>query len=139
MEKMSFQTDLLLLIVLIQNPKGGLDSAFSTNNQVMGVRKTADFLEKATWTLGIALVVLSIASAAVNPTNSTVSETEGQSIIQDQIDEKALPAQNIPQNVNGAPLPEEGEAVEVPHGQCGPLRIRPIRPPGGHLGIPGRR
>lgn len=99
---------LLLLIVLIQNPKGGLDSAFSTNNQVMGVRKTADFLEKATWTLGIALVVLSIASAAVNPTNSTVSETEGQSIIQDQIDEKALPAQNIPQNVNGAPLPEEG-------------------------------
>ncbi len=98
---------LLLLIVLIQNPKGGLDSAFSTNNQVMGVRKTADFLEKATWTLGIGLVVLSIASAAVNPTRGVDTETETQSIIQDQIDEKALPAQGIPQNVNGAPLPAD--------------------------------
>ena len=98
---------LLLLIVLIQNPKGGLDSAFSTNNQVMGVRKTADFLEKATWTLGIALVVLSIASAAVNPARTVDTETGSQSIIQEQIDEKALPAQNIPQNVNGAPLPAE--------------------------------
>ncbi|TXB63902.1 preprotein translocase subunit SecG [Vicingus serpentipes] len=98
---------LLLLIVLIQNPKGGLDSAFSTNNQVMGVRKTADFLEKATWTLGIALVVLSIASAAVNPARTVDTETGSQSIIQEQIDEKALPAQNVPQNINGAPLPAE--------------------------------
>jgi preprotein translocase subunit SecG len=98
---------LLLLIVLIQNPKGGLDSAFSTNNQVMGVRKTADFLEKATWTLGIGLVVLSIASAAVNPARTVDTETGSQSIIQEQIDEKALPAQNVPQNVNGAPLPAE--------------------------------
>lgn len=106
---------LLLLIVLIQNPKGGLDSAFSTNNQVMGVRKTADFLEKATWTLGIALVVLSIASAAVNPTRNVTEETESQSIIQEQIDEKALPAQNIPQNMNGAPLPTEQEGgAETP-------------------------
>ena len=98
---------MLLLIVLIQNPKGGLDSAFSTNNQVMGVRKTADFLEKATWTLGIALVVLSIASAAVNPARTVDTETGSQSIIQEQIDEKALPAQNVPQNINGAPLPAE--------------------------------
>lgn len=106
---------LLLLIVLIQNPKGGLDSAFSTNNQVMGVRKTADFLEKATWTLGIALVVLSIASAAVNPARNVTEETESQSIIQEQIDEKALPAQNIPQNMNGAPLPAEQEGgTETP-------------------------
>ena len=96
---------LLLLIVLIQNPKGGLDSAFSTNNQVMGVRKTADFLEKATWTLGLALVVLSIASAAVNPSKNASEETSTQSKIQEQIDEKALPVQNAPQNVNGAPLP----------------------------------
>lgn len=103
---------LLLLIVLIQNPKGGLDSAFSTNNQVMGVRKTADFLEKATWTLGIALVVLSIASAAVNPARSTDEETTTQSKIQEQIDEKALPVQNAPQNVTGAPLPTEGQPTK---------------------------
>ena len=44
---------LLILIVLVQNPKGGLAANFSSSNQVMGVRRTSDFLEKATWTLGI--------------------------------------------------------------------------------------
>ena len=53
----------LMLIVLVQNPKGGLAANFSSSNQVMGVRKTSDFLEKATWSLGIALVVLSIISS----------------------------------------------------------------------------
>lgn len=58
---------LLILIVLVQNSKGGgLASSFSSSNQVMGVRKTADFLEKATWTLAVALLVLSLLSAAYN-------------------------------------------------------------------------
>ena len=49
-----------ILIVLVQNSKGGgLASNFSSSNQYMGVRKTADFLEKATWTLGAALIVFS--------------------------------------------------------------------------------
>jgi len=43
---------LLILIVLIQNSKGGgLSANFTGNTQTMGVRKTADFLEKATWTI----------------------------------------------------------------------------------------
>jgi preprotein translocase subunit SecG len=54
---------LLVLIVLVQNSKGGgLASNFSTSNQYMGVRKTTDFLEKATWTLAIALLVLTLTS-----------------------------------------------------------------------------
>ena len=57
---------LLILVIMVQNPKGGLASNFSSSNQVMGVRRTADFLEKATWTLGIALVVLSIISSSFN-------------------------------------------------------------------------
>jgi len=41
---------LLVLIVLVQNSKGGgLASNFQSSNQIMGVRKTSDFLEKATW------------------------------------------------------------------------------------------
>ena len=45
--------------VLIQNSKGGgLASNFAGSNQVMGVRKTADFLEKATWTLACTVMVL---------------------------------------------------------------------------------
>jgi preprotein translocase subunit SecG len=54
---------LLVLIVLVQNSKGGgLASGFSSSNQFMGVRKTADFLEKATWTLAMSLVALCILS-----------------------------------------------------------------------------
>ena len=95
---------LLVLIVLIQNPKGGLDSAFSTNNQVMGVRKTTDFLEKATWTMGIALVVLSIASASFTTGSGVATTDEGgaQSKMMEQIDETTLPAAPV---ANGIPLP----------------------------------
>ncbi len=51
-------------IVMIQESKGGgLASSFSSSNQIMGVKKTTDFLEKATWTLAAAMVVLSVISA----------------------------------------------------------------------------
>jgi preprotein translocase subunit SecG len=55
----------LVLVILVQNPKGGgLSSEFGSANQIGGVRKTADFLEKSTWGLAIALVVLSLVAAA---------------------------------------------------------------------------
>lgn len=58
----------LAVFVLIQNSKGGgLAANFSAPNEIMGVRKTTDFLEKATWTLAIALMVLSIAATASIP------------------------------------------------------------------------
>ena len=65
---------LLCFIVLIQNSKGGgLASGFSSSNQIMGVRKTTDFLEKATWGLAAFMVVISIASAYVIPTTTSKS------------------------------------------------------------------
>jgi preprotein translocase subunit SecG len=70
---------LLGLIVLVQNSKGGgLASNFSSSNQFMGVRKTADFLEKSTWTLAIALLVLSLFSAFAIPRHqaTNVADTE---------------------------------------------------------------
>lgn len=58
---------LLGLIVLVQNSKGGgLAANFSAPTQVMGVRQTADFLEKATWWLVGILVVLSLMAPIVN-------------------------------------------------------------------------
>ena len=49
---------LMCFIVLIQNSKGGgLASGFSSSNAIMGVRKTTDFLEKATWGLAIFMVI----------------------------------------------------------------------------------
>ena len=55
---------LLVLIILIQNPKGGgLSSSFGGGaSQMMGVKKTTDFLEKATWALGITMIVLILSS-----------------------------------------------------------------------------
>ena len=50
---------ILAFIVLIQNSKGGgLASNFAGSNQIMGMRKTTDFLEKATWGLAAFIMVL---------------------------------------------------------------------------------
>lgn len=55
---------LLAIIVLIQESKGGgLASNVAGANSVLGVRKTTDFVEKATWTLAGLLVVLAVSSS----------------------------------------------------------------------------
>lgn len=52
---------LLILVVFVQNPKGGgLSSDFGAAQQIGGVQKTNDFIEKATWTLAGTIMVLSI-------------------------------------------------------------------------------
>ena len=65
---------LMIGIVLIQESKGGgLSSSFAGYNQVAGVRKTTDFIEKATWALAASMVAISIICAWVAPTVSTDS------------------------------------------------------------------
>jgi len=62
---------LLILVVLAQNPKGGgLSSQFggSGTTQLMGVKKTGDLLEKLTWGFAIALLVLSVSTNFIQPT-----------------------------------------------------------------------
>lgn len=59
---------LMIFIVLIQESKGGgLASNFSSTNAIMGVRKTTDFIEKATWGLAAAMVVFSVICAYTAP------------------------------------------------------------------------
>ena len=71
---------LMCFVVLVQNSKGGgLSSSFASSNQIMGVRKTTDFIKKLTWGLAIFMVVISIATSYVIPTT-----TEGSSVIMDQ-------------------------------------------------------
>tara|TARA_B100000963_G_C22630307_1_gene674606 strand:- start:3402 stop:3671 length:270 start_codon:yes stop_codon:yes gene_type:complete len=61
---------------MIQNPKGGgLSSAFGGGNQIMGARKTSDFLEKTTWTLAIVLVSLALLSNFSIPRNLSDEES----------------------------------------------------------------
>lgn len=52
---------LLVLIVLVQNPKGGgLSAGFTGANQFGGVAQTNKFLEKTTWTLAIVILAFSL-------------------------------------------------------------------------------
>lgn len=69
---------LLTLIVLVQNPKGGgLGASFGGfSNQMMGVQRTTDFLEKATWTLATILIVFSLLSKFFVPHNRVGFEGE---------------------------------------------------------------
>lgn len=67
---------LLVLVILGQNSKGGVGAAFGGSaSQIMGVTKTGNILEKSTWVLAIAILVLSlISSAFIDDTTSSSDE-----------------------------------------------------------------
>ena len=94
---------LLMGVILIQNSKGGgLASNFSSSNQVMGVRRTSDFLEKATWTLAIVMLVLCLFSGALIDKNE--GNTAPKSEIETLVNESPIA---VPQNIGGPTAPEE--------------------------------
>ena len=95
---------LLTLLVLVQNSKGGgLAAGFSSTNQIMGVRKTTDFLEKATWGLVAFVVILSVASVGVRANQPA---TSNDSEIKEQY-------QNAKQAEPGVVAPNFGETPEA--------------------------
>ena len=55
----------LIASILIQNPKGGgIDASMGGSaSQMFGATRSADFVEKATWWLGGALLVLCVITA----------------------------------------------------------------------------
>ena len=75
----------MIAIVLIQKSKGGgLAAGFQSSNQIMGAPKTADFLEKATWTImGVIAVLCIICTITTHKTSNEQNaviqaiETEG--------------------------------------------------------------
>ncbi|WP_396169184.1 preprotein translocase subunit SecG [Flavobacterium sp.] len=55
---------LLIIVIMVQNPKGGgLSSSIGGSTQMGGVQKTTDFLDKSTWFLAGALIVLVLLSS----------------------------------------------------------------------------
>lgn len=97
---------LMCFVVLIQNSKGGgLASSFAASNQIMGVRKTTDFIEKLTWGLAAFMVVVSIFAAYALPT-----QVEESSVIMDQaVKEQATNPLNAPSGFE-APAAENSAA-----------------------------
>lgn len=86
---------LLTFIVLIQESKGGgLASNFAASNQIMGVRKTTDVVEKATWILAGTLVVLAVATIFFAPRQQDVDSVVTNAAPAAQT--PATPAQSAP-------------------------------------------
>ena len=93
---------LLTIVVLLQNSKGGgLAANFAAGNQTFGVRQTADFLEKATWTLAGTIMVLCVVATFVIPEKSS-----RHSIIKSQI-EQSVPVEGAPEVPVTPVAPEE--------------------------------
>ncbi|MDD7437681.1 MAG: preprotein translocase subunit SecG [Bacteroidales bacterium] len=79
----------LVFVVTIQNSKGGgLAAGFASSNNVMGVRRTTDLIEKITWGLAIAIGVLAILTAKWAPHNVS---NQPESVIMDKVNEMQLP------------------------------------------------
>ena len=92
---------LLVLVIMVQNPKGGgLSSSFGGGTQQMGgVQKTSDFLDRSTWILATLLLALILVS------NITLSSGN------DTIDSKLLEDPSIPENFEN---PIEQPVQEIP-------------------------
>ena len=106
-------------IVLIQESKGGgLSSTFATGNTFAGVRKTTDFIEKATWGLAIAMVVLSVLCAYVAP------EVHEQNVIE-ATTTNPLANPTTQQNFGATPAPAEGAAAPAAEAPAAPAAEAP--------------
>ncbi len=98
----------LVFIVLIQNSKGGgLASGFASSNQVMGVRKTTDFLEKATWVLAGTVLLLSIVTSAFVSPQTKASQD---SMMKEQIQNATMPVDPNTVSPFGTAAPSEAPA-----------------------------
>lgn len=99
---------LLCFVVMIQNSKGGgLASSFASSNQIMGVRKTTDFIEKLTWGLAAFMVVVSIATAYVVPRAADNSSV----IMKQAVEEQSTNPLNAPA---GFAAPQTDDAAAAP-------------------------
>ena len=98
---------LMCLIVLIQESKGGgLAADYSNNNQILGAPKTTNFIEKATWGLAAAMIVLSVISVAFLDNGSS-----NESVLQQNAIEQAA---TNPNNVPGMVQPSAETPSEAP-------------------------
>ena len=95
---------LLVLIIMVQNPKGGgLSSSFGgqgTQN-LGGVQNTTNFLDKATWTLAIALLALILLSNFAIPRNNSIdTKSQIEKTLDDRNPVQEAPAETQPETTN---------------------------------------
>lgn len=94
---------LLIVVIMVQNPKGGgLSSTISGTQMLGGVQKTTDFLDKSTWTLATVLIVLILLSSL--SFSGSLSDTES----------KIIDKTEAPVNTPAAPAQETTPAPATP-------------------------
>ena len=113
---------LIILAVLVQNPKSGMAANFGASNQVMGVRQTSDFLEKFTWTMAVVIVVLSLlATLAMDrglvARSNVELEKDANALMEKMIVEDPAPAVPQAELPASAPPPAPASAPAVPAGE----------------------
>ena len=105
---------LMIFIVLIQESKGGgLASNFSSSNAIMGVRKTTDVVEKLTWGLAAAMVIISVACAYVAPTAVGESSVMENSATTEQTALPAMPGASNTAGAQKAPATQGADAQKA--------------------------
>ena len=106
---------------------GGLSSSFASYNQIGGVRKTTDFIEKATWGLAAAMVIISVVCAWVAPTTATDSS------VMENIENPVTNPNNLPgfgasQQKDATAPAAEGDAKEAAPAAEAPAAETPAQP-----------
>lgn len=119
-----FVSILLILVVLSQSSKGGISANFigSGASQMMGVKKTSDILEKLTWGLAIALLLLTLATNFMINDPSENAELSSPNV--ERANESILPSLAPAQSGDGSSsedlLPADengGQPTEQPAGE----------------------
>ena len=111
---------LLIIVIMVQNPKGGgLSSALGGSQMIGGVQKTTDFLDKSTWYLATILIVLIMLSSL--SFSGTLSDTDSKIIDQTEA--------GAPKKVEPAaatPAKEAAPKTEVP-APATPATAEPVK------------
>ena len=101
---------LLMLVVLVQSPKSsGMGASFGggATSMMGGVKRTADFLERATWALAIALLALVLLVNMLNP--GAASNSAPKSAMEEVLDDAPQAPVQTPAQPSVTDLPESAE------------------------------
>lgn len=108
---------LLVIIILAQNPKGGLSSQFggSGTSNLIGVKKTGDLLENITWSLAVALFVLTLSMNFVTnePNTGFTSPNIERAQEQSAIPQLDLDAPNEGTEPSSTPAEDQGSLDDL--------------------------
>lgn len=105
----------MIAAVLMQNSKGGgLTQSFASQQQIMGVRKTTEFLEKVTWTLAVSIVALSFLSVAFMDKDVAMTNSAVDNVLNSQQTTAPAPAPAFGTQATEAPAAETAPAAEAP-------------------------